>query len=224
MLTLEAEDLGWESGVPYEVEWSAGKKKIDDSTGEIVDTSTSNDHAIVNYLPCHGASAIRVSRNPYNSNSYFYKEDGTFLRKITEHTAIENPFVITVPRNAYFFRTWYRNTVSELNNTNITPYLFPTLTENTQIALNTKYVMAYNLADSSNGESLLGNCYGMKKLQTSLWGRSFIYFYNASKTKINESIRQNSATLIEIPEGAYYLSVMPNGQGNANNPWIEFRE
>lgn len=218
-------DVGWQDGVAYDIEWGDTKQAIN-SAGEVID-STQNLDRVSPLLPCYGASAIRPSSKPYGNFIYYYDENENFLTRTITPTDIENPMYHPVPRDAYYARMQYRETAANRANITITPYLFTKLTEETVYALNTHYVLDYDANTESTGAiSKYALCVAAKKLQTSLYARSWVYFYDSEKTKIGEVIRSGSATQIEIPEGTYYIALNPNlyENGNSNNPWVMFTE
>ena len=221
VITAEAiEDVGWISGQAYTVDWGEGGYILD-STGAVTTSSNATDH-VSDFLPCHNASAVVCSTRPYDNYACFYDAEYTFLMRASLQTGIENPFPIPVPRNAYYIRVRERSATP--NTISVTPYLYPTLSEGTAVELNTHYVMAYESGtESESTVSLMGSCNGATKFNTSLFARSFINFYDSSKTLLSTTNRQGTTTDIDIPSGAYYLTLNPNGYtANVNNPWIKF--
>ena len=226
VITAEAiEDVGWVSGVAYaDIDWGAGGYALDTS-GNIKTSNSSSDH-VNDFLPCHNASAIKLSAKPYDNFVYFYNENKTFIYRVAYTTQIANvnnsEFPVPVPRNAYYFRVFERN--STPNTIVVTPYAYTKLTESTAYQLNTYYSMDYEAGTESNmATSLFGLCYGATSMQTSMWQRSFITFYDAEKSQISQHIRQLGAETITIPEGTYYLKINPStSTSNSNNPWIKF--
>lgn len=226
VITAEAvEDVGWVSGVAYsDIDWGDGGYALDTS-GNIKTSSNSNDH-VCDFIPCHNASAIKLSVKPHDSTVYFYDENQTFIYRVGYVINIANvnnsEFPVPVPRNAYYFRVLERS--STPNTIVVTPYAYTKLTESTAYQLNTYYSMDYEAGtESSMAISLFGLCYGATSMQTSLYSRSFITFYDAEKSKISQYTRQLVADEIAIPEGTYYLKINPGSEtSNSNNPWIKF--
>ena len=215
------EDVGWISGEPYEIEWTSGYK-IDNSTGLDVESST---HSVSDYLPCSGASAVEYSNVLVSSNRdvYYYDESKNYIYAFYKITSITPPDAI--PRSARYMRVAKITT----NTASVTPYLYPTLTESTIWTANQKYVLSYSADTSSGGTGSVTSdyafCYGASTMQTNLYNRCFIYFFDAEKNQIGSAMRQNETNPITIPEGAYYFNVNP-AQGsykydaNTNNPWF----
>lgn len=226
VITAEAvEDVGWISGVAYaDIDWGDGGYYLD-ASANVITSSNSSDH-VSDFVPCHNASAINFSAKPYNDFVYFYNENQEFIYRVAYVRQLANvnnsEYPVPVPRNAYYFRVYERS--STPNTIVVTPYAYTKLTESTAYQLNTYYSMDYETGTESNmATSLFGLCYGATSMQTSMWQRSFIYFYDAEKSKISESIRQLGTTEIAIPEGAYYLKINPStSTSNSNNPWIKF--
>ena len=208
----------WTSGVAYTVDWGEGGFALNTGTGEVTTSTNTNEH-VSPFLDCKGASAV-IADGMYGDYICFYDENKTFLYRYAKQTTIENPYPFSVPRNAYYFRYYVRNSSPAFSPT---PYLYPTLTENTTYELNTHYVLSY--AEGTDEQFVASNkalCYGATKLQCSMWARSWVYFYDAEKTQLSSVTRQNGATEIDIPADAYYLVLNPGTGGNANNPWIMF--
>lgn len=216
LITAEAvEDVGWISGRAYDIEWSEAGTNIG-SSGAEGSSSNPYDHAS-SFLPIHGASAIVISGG-YGDYVYFYDENQTFiLRNAFNVTAAGTPYYVPVPRNAYFARYYCRK--QNPAESTATPYLFPKLTESTVWQLNTYYSMDFATDSDTGVESGYGLCYGATKLQTSMYSRSWVKFYNAEKTKLSETIRQVNYNEITIPDGTYYITLTPNGNVN---PWVIF--
>ena len=216
VITAEAvEDVGWISGVPYDIDWSEGYYSINGTTGEVVASTNPYDH-VSNLLPCHGVSAV-ILTNEY-SPLFYYDENETYLGKIVyTASSLETPYHIPIPRNAYYVRYSCRQQTP--TNSTATPYLFPKLTESTVWQLDTYYVMDFETDSDSGVYSGYGLCYGATKLQSSMYGRSWFYFHTSEKGNISNVLRQNNYDVVDIPANAYYLRLYPNGNVN---PWVKF--
>ena len=214
VITAEAiEDVGWISGVPYENEWSAGGYSLERTTGNVVTSTNDKDH-VSSLLPCRGASAISL----INANNYicFYDESESFITYgASSVSGFPAPYHAPVPRNAYYMRFTCRQ--SDPSISTATPHLFPKLTESTVYQFNTYYNMEFESDADTGVTSGYGLLYGATKLQTSMYARSWIDFYDAEKSLISTVTRQNTTTEIDIPEGAYYCRLRPNGN---INPWV----
>ena len=210
VITAEAvEDVGWISGVPYTIDWGDGYYAINNS-GEVITSTNGNDH-VSGLLPCHGVSAI-VAPDVYGGTLYYYDANGAFLQREYKRN-LADPYPYPVPENAYYARVFVRQATPTAT---ITPYRYNQLSESTVYSLNTYYVFDTTL---DNGYTNYGLCYGAKTLQTSMWVRSWVHFYDSEKTETTNVVRQGTTTEIEIPDGTYYIRLLPNDN---TNPWIKF--
>ena len=227
VITAEAvEDVGWISGVPYDVEWTTGYR-INNNTGATEENTTRD---VSDFMPCRGVSALTYENIVANSNRVFYYYDSEMNYIYASYkgsgTATTMP-PYPVPRNARYVRFVKASTTT---NASVIPNKYPTLTESTAWVANQKYVLSYSEDTSADGNGNTTSdpalCYGATKLYTNLQNRSFVYFLDSEKGELSTVTIQNpSATYINVPEGAYYFKINPK-QGaekydsNTNNPWV----
>lgn len=207
-----AEDLGWTSGVPYEIEWMDGKW-LNNSTGVEEDNASMS---ITPYLPSEGVNRLSAT-GLYSAEVFCYDEEKNFLRKNQANINNDNK-ALPVPRDATFIRLRKR-----LSTTNavVTPWQDPLLTENTSYDMDTYYGLKYGAGSfNSSGAfveadahsvSELALCYGATNIQFGEYARSFIAWYDSNKSYIGQTIRQHTSYSIrpEIPPtGAAYFRYM----------------
>nr|DAE62796.1 MAG TPA: bacterial surface protein [Caudoviricetes sp.] len=202
---IAVEDVGWISGVPYNITWTEGYT-INSTDGS--NTENSN-FCVSDYLPCHGANRLST----FDYSVYFYDKNKSFLTK-SENAFIPDEKNIHVPDTAYYVRVNKRNTNTSAI---LTPYLDNLLTDSTAYNVDKFYRLnwkdGYNV-NSSTGEettavsislSDFALCYGATLLQISYGGRMFIHCYNENKNYLGTVTRQNATTATSLLENTKYF-------------------
>lgn len=213
------EDVGWISGVAYAsdvINMGDNGYRIN-SSGELYESGNQAD-MVSDFIPCRGASAITFPTGRLLQDMWFYDANKVFVAVSSMRDAIENPFPVPVPRDAYYVRVTSRSQTPTL-----IPYLYDALPANTPYVLNKRYVFDWgDTPETSTGRFTTPKviCYGASSLQASTWPRTFFYFYDGEDNEISHEIRAASATEIEIPAGAVTMNILTEQAGNANNPWF----
>ena len=214
------EDAGWTPGVPYssgDLNMGDNGYRLSTSTGELV-SSGNNSDMVSDYLPCHGASVL-TGANLLLQNMFYYDQNKAFIIALATHTGIENPYPYPVPRNAYYVRVCSRSA-----SPTVTPYVYDALPVNTPYVLNKHYVFDWGEeteTPTENFDSPMIFCYGALTFQTSIYSRSFIYYYDTGGNLLSSFTRASSEAVIEIPSGAQYFKININ-PANSDNPWFIF--
>lgn len=213
------EDVGWISGVAYAsdvINMGDNGYRIN-SSGELYESGNQND-MVSDFIPCRGASAITFPTGRLLQDMWFYDANKVFVASSTMRDAIETPFPVPVPRDAYYVRVTSRSQTPTL-----IPYLYDALPANTPYVLNKRYVFDWgDTPETSTGSFTTPKviCYGASSLQASTWPRTFFYFYDGEDNEISHEIRAASATEIEIPAGAVTMNILTEQANNVNNPWF----
>lgn len=200
---IAVEDVGWISGVPYDITWKEGYIVNGNEETENASFATSD------FLPCHGANRLST----YDSKVYFYDKSKNYL-STSETSFVPDEKNLHIPDNAYYVRVNKRvtNTTATL-----TPHLDDLLTDST--SYNTDKFYRLNWKDGHNINSSTGEeteatgmsvsdfslCYGATSLQISYGGRMFISYYDGNKNFIEQKTRQNATTASSISENAKYF-------------------
>lgn len=215
------EDVGWISGVAYDsdtINMGDNGYRIN-SSGELYESGNQND-MVSDFIPCRGASAITFPSGRLLQDMWFYDANKVFVASSTMRDAIETPFPVPVPRDAYYVRVTSRSQTPTL-----IPYLYDALPANTPYVLDKRYVFDWgDTPETSTGSFTTPKviCYGASSLQASVWARSFFYFYDGEDNEISHEIRAATATEIEIPAGAVTMNILTEQGSNPNNPWFMY--
>ena len=216
-------DIGWVSGVAFtqdELDMSEGGYRIN-SSGEVYESGNASDK-VSGFVPCRGASAIMATQRTTDGVIWYYDENEDFIMNVMERYSIEDPFPTPVPRNAYFFRIVFRNVASPT----VTPYLYDVLPEDTNYTIDKRYVFDWTGATEEQQQWTYSPevfCFGVSKIQTSMWARSFVRFYDSNGDEISSAVRQASATEIDVPALAQTM-MFQIAESNTNNPWFIYTE
>lgn len=220
---IAIEDVGWISGIAYNVEWTDGYT-INSETGENTESSSMS---VSNYLPVKNVDML-IAENIYtNYGIYYYDENKSFLGT-SERTYVVSNTNYSIPRNVHYVRVTKRLSTA---NAVVTPYDNEQLTENTEWKSNTYYSLNWkdgvglNTSTGVEGTntsascSELAFCYSANTLQFSSGARTFVFFYNSNKEFLEYKIRQNATEPMTIPETAQYFRI--NGTANVTNYWVQ---
>lgn len=202
------EDVGWISGVAYDLTFTQGKNISSDS-GSVGDSS--NYYAIEDYLPCHGVVAIKYATSGSIGGDHgraFYNENYEFISGAkTFYTDVGESHII-VPDNAYYFRMSIPKAEYNAGGVSLTPYVYPTLTDETVWEAGTIYK-----ANPSNG---LMFCFGASQanilVDAGTYGvRGYYSLYDSAKQRTNSMGNTNNYTRspITISDTTYYFSLAP---------------
>lgn len=216
---IAVEDVGWISGVPYDITWTEGYT-INSNDGS--NTENSN-FCVSDYLPCHGVNRLSF----YDYKAYFYDENKNYLT-MSETSFIPDTKNIHVPDTAYYVRVYKVKTNTTAT---VTPYLDKLLTDST--AYNTDEFYRLNWKDGYNINSSTGEettsmdmslsdfalCYGATLLQISYGGRMFIHCYDENKNYLGQVIRQNVTTATSLLENTKYFRLSVNK--STANFWVK---
>lgn len=219
----EVENNGWESGVPYTIEWTDGYC-LDNGTGaEVEETGFS----VSNFLPCRGANRVYSSGVHTSYRVWFYDENKNFLR-LSDTSMVADADDACIPRDAYYMRNYKRNTVDAVE---IIPYLDDLLDETTIWEADKLYRLEYEngfglnnttgeeVAHETNSTSNFALCLGATKIQQGITERHFVFFYDADKTFISYGTFGSNDKEMAIPENATYFRMY---WGNLyGNDWIK---
>ena len=195
-ITAEAiEDVGWISGQAYELEWET--YDIVASTGE-VGTNASYKHT--DYLPCHGVTAIKFISSGVRIRAW-YDENYDYIAGSSIANGISENHII-VPDGAYYVRLSTNN----INDVSATPYLYPTLDENTVWESG----KIYNFAGLGN----LMFCYGATTIEMlvdlGIYGyRGYYSLYDSAKQRTNSMGNTNNFNHnnITVQSADFYFSL-----------------
>lgn len=196
VITAEAiEDVGWISGVPYEIEWET--YDIVPTTGEI---GTNSAYKHTDYLPCHGVTAIKFISSGARSRAW-YDENYNYIEGSGTANGVSEDHIIP-PDGAYYVRLSTNN----MNNVSATPYLYPTLDESTVWESG----KIYNFAGLGN----LMFCYGATTIELlvdmAVYGyRGYYSLYDGAKQRTNSMGNTNNfnRSSITVQSTDFYFSL-----------------
>lgn len=202
------EDVGWISGVPYvnnDIGWTL--YKVIDSSGDFV--SGGNYYATEQYVPCHGATAIKYETNGSISGQHaraFYDENYNLISNSftnTFYTDVGENHIV-VPEGAYYFRITVPKAEYEAGAT-LTPYLYETITENTVWVSGTIYKTV---------KEQLGLCFGATQVKmlvdAGIYGyRGYYSLFDSNKQRTNSMGNTNNFTRtpFSVSSSDYYFSL-----------------
>lgn len=222
-------DVGWRSGVAYTLEnWTDGYS-INNSTGELTESSS---YSATDFLPCSGVDCFINADLYQNYRMYFYDAEKNFLgMSIT--SGVRSTSEVTPKFRAAYVRS-YANTNKKTSAT-ITPYDYPTLSESTVLVTGQRYTPNYVqyktidtntgvVNDSTSAASYATEDYGLilgatKGYYSDKESKYWVCFYDAGKNYISDARGGASITSFDIPEGAYYARFI--SQMNKGFYWFE---
>ena len=202
VITAEAiEDLGWVSGTPYTLEWTAGQT-VNTSSGA---AEASSSYSVTDYLPCKKATAILYARSASQGMvRCFYDENKEFIGGASTYYADGSAGGhVIVPDNAHYVRL--ATQTSTKAGVTATPYLYPTLDDAT--------VWESGQIYRFKGYDQLMFCYGATSVKmivdASVYGiRGYYSLFDAAKQKTNNMGNTNNFNLAQITVGdSYYFSL-----------------
>lgn len=215
-------DIGWISGVPYDITWMTGT--INGTTGEY---DPSGSSTVSDYLPCTGASAFVFGSGIYHPNSYvfFYDSNKNYIGQKGRNNPCPSA------QNAAFIRV-YSSSSSDTSQSTVTPYKYDELGESTAWTSGEYYEMpwtdGYGLNGATGEAYASGNynlfgysfCYGASSISVSDATRRDYAFYDSAKTRISGGT--SSSDTLTVPSGAYYFRICTNnGYNMLNRVWIK---
>ena len=230
VITAEAvEDVGWVSGVPYTLEnWTDGYS-INNSTGELTESSS---YSATDFLPCSGVDCFINADLYQNYRMYFYDAEKNFLG-LSIVSGVRSASEVTPKFRAAYVRS-YANTNKKASAT-ITPYDYPTLSESTVLVTGQRYTPNYVqyktintntgvVGDSTSAASYATEDYGLilgatKGYYSDKESKYWVCFYDAGKNYISDVRGGASITEFDIPEGAYYARFL--SEVNKGFYWFE---
>lgn len=207
---VATEDVGWISGVPYDMSDGYTDNKYLSGGNE----SAYNGWAISPYLPVKGAY-ITTDVGWTNGYVAWYDDEKNYKGNFGLQPTYNYPISIY---NASFIRV--SDTRSKVLNATITPYKFTALQESSVAPSDTWctreitdgiYVQTNNgteHTDSRYACSAFINCFGFSKMYFNQYGGSWgnVVFYDQQKNYISAVDGSfGTSTEITIPTGAYYV-------------------
>ena len=217
VITAEAvEDVGWISGVPYDMSAEGFRDGYYLNNG--VETISSSGYACSPYFPCVGAWIL--SDTAFNTYNGEYDSEKTYIRK---DNIPANTYMNFDGYDAAFFRVSAK--AATVTGAVITPYRLPQLLENTVWAANQYYETPFVnngsindvgaiTASSGYGYSDYANIYNATKIRDNWYGRGGLWhayaFYDGNKNFISRTVVPTADTVtdISIPSDARYVRVI----------------
>ena len=206
------EDIGWISGVPYNMQDGLIENKY---LNNGVETSY-NGWSISPYMACKGAF---IESDTAFTNNYtgYYDAEKTYLNKVMVRA---NVLFNLDELDGNFLRV--SDATSKVTGANITPYRLPQLADNTNWQTNQYYTTTFEVgsylntstgepkADASSECSDFMNCFNASTITDNLTQVYRTYcFYDGDKTFISgENIASADQTVgkqISVPSGARYF-------------------
>lgn len=213
--TVTHYDVGWDSGVPYNIEYYRGYVTTV-GTGEL--SENSGWSTVEDMIPCHGVD-ILMKDSTQPEKYIFYDENGNFLRNADAQysaggsTKGYNVNVMCVPADAYYFRLNVRGTTASPV---ITPVKLDVLTESTVFEFGKRYALNWTRSTASS-VSDYALVYGAAKMTIYPNARSFVDYVDGNKSAISTVIYQNEAEH-DVASGAVYFKYRI--QNAYDNPFV----
>ena len=218
IITAEAvEDVGWISGVPYDMTAEGFRDGYYLNNG--VESVSSSGYACSPYMPCAGAWML--SDTLFDNYNAEYNSEKAYIRKDRIYA---NHYINFDEYDASFFRVSAKS--ASVTAAVITPYRLPELTETTVWQSGQYYTADLSNVGSINKNgavvptetnyrySKLMNCYNATKITDSRDGAGNIWrayaFYDANKDFISRSEIPTAASsgVVNIPSGARFFRLI----------------